>query len=108
MSHDYESLHMLFKQRIEMMAYADDKEARTMKSVTLRLPVGHVALIDRLASDLGFSRQAFLDTLLETVLQDSIRAMAAQFSEEKREEIIKELFALYWSRELPEGSVSDE
>lgn len=76
--YDYESVRNFItirhKEVIQNEVHEAEKETR--QAVTLRLPRGHVALVDRLAKELDYNRQDFLSQLLDVALQDCIKAMS--------------------------------
>lgn len=85
-AHDYETVSTFIRQRAREVimneVHAADDEAR--RAITVRLEPGHVALIDQLAKELDMSRQSFLDHLIDTALQDSIKTLSDMEPEETR------------------------
>jgi hypothetical protein len=90
--HDYESVKNFIQYRVqevnEMEAWEADKQQR--QGITLRLSVGHVALIDRLAKELALTRQDFLSSLIEVALQDSIKTLSDMAPEDQRMPVYKD------------------
>jgi len=64
-----------------------EQREQEQKPVTVRLPSGYIALIDRFASELEMNRQSFLMQLIHEGLKDSIDAMTELAPEEKQREI---------------------
>jgi uncharacterized protein (DUF1778 family) len=83
---DYETVSQFISQRAQEVimdeVHAADEEAR--RPITVRLEPGHVSLIDQLAKELDMSRQSFLDHLIDTALQDSIKTLSDMAPEENR------------------------
>lgn len=92
--HDYESVKNFIATRVqevnEMEAWEADKQQR--QGITLRLSVGHVALIDRLSKELALTRQDFLSRLIEVALQDSIKTLSNLAPEDQRMTVYKDYF----------------
>lgn len=70
-----------------------EQRQQEQKPVTVRLPSGFIAIIDRLASDLDMNRQSFLMELIHESLKDSIAAMSESVSSE--EETQRETYMEY-------------
>ena len=84
--YDYESVHNFI--RVRQMELLDNEfreaEKETRQAVTVRLPRGHVALIDRVAKELEFSRQDFFAHLVDVALQDVIKTLSNLVDESER------------------------
>ena len=95
MSYDYESVHNFIRVRHMEVIENECREAEkeTRQAVTVRLPRGHVALIDRVAKELEFSRQDYFAHLVDVALQDVIRTLAIQGDESERMAIWKDYHA---------------
>lgn len=93
--YDYESVHNFIRVRQMELLDNDSREAEkeTRQAVTVRLPRGHVALIDRVAKELEFSRQDFLAHLVDFALQDVIKTLADLGDESERMAIWKDYYA---------------
>lgn len=93
--HDYETVKNFIRLRVQevnqMEAHEQDKESR--QGITLRLARGQVALADRLAKELAFTRQDFLAYLIDVALQDSVKAMLDLVPEEERLALFKDYYA---------------
>lgn len=93
--YDYESVHNFI--RVRQMELLDNEsreaEKETRQAVTVRLPRGHVALIDRVAKELEYSRQDFFSHLVDVALQDVIKTMADLGDESERMAIWKDYHA---------------
>ncbi len=93
--YDYESVHNFIRVRQMELLDNDSREAEkeTRQAVTVRLPRGHVALIDRVAKELEFSRQDFFSHLVDVALQDVIKTLADLGDESERMAIWKDYHA---------------
>ena len=93
--YDYESVHNFI--RVRQMELLDNEsreaEKETRQAVTVRLPRGHVALIDRVAKELDYSRQDFFSHLVDVALQDVIKTLANLGDESERMAIWKDYHA---------------
>lgn len=93
--YDYESVHNFI--RVRQMELLDNEsreaEKETRQAVTVRLPRGHVALIDRVAKELEYSRQDFFSHLVDVALQDVIKTLADLGDESERMAIWKDYHA---------------
>ena len=93
--YDYESVHNFI--RVRQMELLDNEfreaEKETRQAVTVRLPRGHVALIDRVAKELDYSRQDFFSHLVDVALQDVIKTLADLGDESERMAIWKDYHA---------------
>jgi hypothetical protein len=93
--YDYESVHNFI--RVRQMELLDNEfreaEKETRQAVTVRLPRGHVALIDRVAKELDYSRQDFFSHLVDVALQDVIKTLADLGDESDRMAIWKDYHA---------------
>lgn len=93
--YDYESVHNFIRVRQMELLDNDSREAEkeTRQAVTVRLPRGHVALIDRVAKELDYSRQDFFAHLVDVALQDVIKTLADLGDESERMAIWKDYHA---------------
>lgn len=93
--YDYESVHNFIRVRQMELLDNDSREAEkeTRQAVTVRLPRGHVALIDRVAKELEYSRQDFFSHLVDVALQDVIKTLADLGDESERMAIWKDYHA---------------
>ncbi len=93
--YDYESVHNFIRVRQMELLDNDSREAEkeTRQAVTVRLPRGHVALIDRVAKELDYSRQDFFSHLVDVALQDVIKTLADLGDESERMAIWKDYHA---------------
>lgn len=93
--YDYESVHNFIRVRHMEVIENECREAEkeTRQAVTVRLPRGHVALIDRVAKELEFSRQDFFAHLVDVALQDVIKTLANLGDESERMAIWKDYHA---------------
>ena len=89
---DYESVRGFITQRYQESQHADAMaaEKETRQGVTLRLPVGHLAVIDRLSKEFSMTRQDFLSSLIDVALQDTIKALADLAPEKDRMKVWKD------------------
>lgn len=72
-------VHHRVRELIEKDAF--ESHSQEFKPITVRLPEGYVALIDKLASELDFTRQAFLLNLVSEALDDAIRGLVMTMDE---------------------------
>ena len=93
--YDYESVNNFIRVRQQEVLETEFREAEkeTRQAVTVRLPRGHVALIDRVAKELEFSRQDFFAHLVDVALQDVIKTLADLGDESDRMAIWKDYHA---------------
>ena len=104
-SHD--SVADFVRYRVEELIKQEVQEQRVQeyKPITLRLPTGHIALIDLLAHELDFTRQAFLQELVSEALEDAVRAMVGTLPEEQRVDAYTHYMAVMeGTHEQPEAS----
>lgn len=82
----HDSVADFVKYRLIELANQQEQEKRVQeqKPITLRLPAGHIALIDLLAHELDFTRQAFLQELVAEALEDAVRGMVDTIQEDRR------------------------
>lgn len=82
----HDSVADFVKYRLLELAQQEDREQRAQeqKPITVRLPAGYIGLIDLLAHELDFTRQAFLFELVGEALEDAVRGMVETMPEEQR------------------------
>lgn len=90
---EHDSVAEFVKFRIQQLAENDYREARIQeqKPVTVRLPAGYIALIDRLAQDLELSRQAFMFEVISEALDECIRALVQSAPEDRAMHLYRDL-----------------
>ena len=100
--YDYESVHNFIRVRQMELLDNDSREVEkeTRQAVTVRLPRGHVALIDRVAKELEYSRQDFFAHLVDVALQDVIKTLADLGDESERMAIWKDYHATMEGQEV--------
>jgi hypothetical protein len=86
-SMDYETMKNFIKSRLDELAmteYAQQRDAE-LQALSIRLPRGHVQLIDHLAKDLDYSRQQFMARVIDLALQDCMKAYADMSKDPQQE-----------------------
>jgi predicted DNA binding CopG/RHH family protein len=95
----------LQEQALKQMLRSSPSSSR---NVTVRLPKGEIAAIDKVAEFLDLSRQELLFELIGASMEQAITAIAAKLREEDRTEWVQEIVGLWTAHDVELEGQADE
>lgn len=109
--HTHETVDQFIDHRLEEIAARQLKSRAksSLQNVTVRLPKGEIAAIDKMATFLELSRQEFLFELIGAGMEQAIQSAAARLQKgPERTQWIEEMVALWTAYDVELEGQSDE
>jgi len=108
--HTHETPAEFIQQRMQELAVKrlTSRTRSSLQNVTVRLPKGEVAAIDKLCTALDLSRQELLFELIGSALEQAIRAVADHLHEDCREAWVNDLLATWAAHDVELEGVADD